>query len=587
MISTSRTGKTVIVRGYLVPAIFILGLLQSGVASAQNGIGDRISGSHAATRSVVMARNGIAATSHPLATQVALDILQKGGTAVDAAIAANAMLGLLEPNNCGIGGDLFAIVWDGTQLHGLNASGRSPAGLSLDQLRSRLGDRSTISLYGPTSVSVPGAVDGWFELHGRFGRMPMAELLDPSIHYAREGVPMAQVIAFSWAQAWDRLVENEADIGDLDNFRKTFLVDGAMPGEGEVFRNPDLAATYEAIARGGRDIFYSGSLADRIDAYARRVGMLLRKSDLQSHRSTWVEPVSVNYRGYDVYELPPNGQGIAALQMLNILEGYDLASLGHNSADHLHLLIEAKKLAFEDRARLYADPEFYRTPLETLLSDEYAEQRRAVIRMDRAMDSIDIPELREGDTVYLTVADSSGMIISLIQSNMLEFGSGLVPDGMGFVLQNRGSQFSLDPSHPNAYEPGKRPFHTIIPAFVMKDGQPFLSFGVMGGAFQPQGHVQVLVNIIDFGMNIQEAGDAPRISHSGSSQPTGTFMIGGGRVAFESQISQEVQLELARRGHRIAPTDFFGGYQAILWDAANGVYHGASDMRKDGHAAGF
>lgn len=534
-----------------------------------------------------MAQNGMVATSHPLATEAALGILRDGGTAVDAAIAANAVLGLVEPNNGGIGGDLFAIVWDGERLHGLNASGRSPTGLSFDELGRRLGKRAQLPLYGPLSISVPGAVDGWYTLHEQFGRLPMENALEPAIHHAREGVAVPQVIAYSWSQAYERLAAAEEDVEEFDNFRATYLIDGAVPREGQVFRNPDLAGTYELIARGGRDVFYRGVIADRIDAYARRTGIPLRKSDLERHESTWVEPVSINYRGYDVHELPPNGQGIAALQMLSILEGFDLAGMGPGSADHLHVLIEAKKLAFEDRARFYADPDFYQTPIETLLSDDYADHRRRLIRMSSAMESIDIPELREGDTVYLTVADSSGMIVSLIQSNMLEFGSGMVPDGLGFVLQNRGSQFALDRGHANVYEPGKRPFHTIMPAFVMKDGEPFLSFGVMGGPFQPQGHAQILVNVIDFGMNIQEAGDAARVSHTGSSQPTGLLMEGGGSVAFESGISEEVQLELARRGHQIAPTAFFGGYQAIRWDPKQKVYHGASDMRKDGHAAGF
>lgn len=562
-------------------------LLIPAVVLGQTRPGDRLTGAEHAGRSAVLARNGMAATSHPLATQVALDVLKDGGSAVDAAIAANAILGLVEPNNCGIGGDLFAIVWDGERLHGLNASGRSPSRLSYEGLLERLSGRTSIPLYGPLSVSVPGAVDGWFELHERFGRVPMADVLAPAVEYAREGVPMAQVIAFSWQQAYERLAASEEEVVEFDNFRATYLRDGELPTEGQVFRNPDLADAYRTIAESGRGGFYAGELADRIDAYARRTGIPLRKSDLQAHRSTWVNPVSVNYRGYDVYELPPNGQGIAALQMLNILEGYDVRSLGHNSADYLHLLIEAKKLAFEDRARLYADPDFYQAPLETLLSEEYADRRRRQIRMDEAMESIDVPDLRQGDTVYLAVADSAGMMVSLIQSNMLEFGSGMVPDGLGFVLQNRGSQFALDRDHANVYEPGKRPFHTIIPAFVMKDGAPFLSFGVMGGPFQPQGHVQVLANIIDFGMDVQAAGDAARISHTGSSQPTGTMIEGGGRVAFERGVAPEVQLELARRGHRIAPTAYFGGYQAVLWDAENGVYHGASDLRKDGQAAGY
>jgi gamma-glutamyltranspeptidase/glutathione hydrolase len=557
----------------------------------QTGKGDRITGPNFATRSPVLARQGMVATSHPLAAQVGLDVLKQGGTAVDAAIAANAMLGLVEANNCGIGGDLFAIVWSAKEgkLYGLNASGRSAKGLDYKRLQTVLGKGRQIPLYGPLAVSVPGAVDGWFQLHGRFGKLPMENLLAPGIRYAREGVPMAQVIAYSWQLAANRLSANKAQITEFDNFRRTFLPGGNTPKEGELFRNPDLAAAYEKLARGGRDAFYKGEMAEVMDRYARRSGLYLRKEDLAAHQSTWVEPVSTSYRGYNVYELPPNGQGVAVLQMLNIVEGYDLKGLGHNSADYLHLLIEAKKLAFEDRARYYADPEFSKVPLSWLLSKEYAAQRRKLIDTKRAAARIDagVQTLKEGDTVYISVADGEGNMVSLIQSNMLEFGSGMVPDGLGFVFHNRGSSFTMQPGHANVYAPGKRPFNTIIPGFVTKDGEPFLSFGVMGGAMQPQGHVQVLCNIIDFGMNVQEAGDAARFSHSGSSEPVGTLMADGGRLALESGIPKEVRSELERRGHHPAETDFFGGYQAILWNSLNKVYHGGSDMRKDGQAVGY
>lgn len=570
--------------------ISVLGLFVVPVM-AQTGKGDRITGPNFATRSPILGKHGMVATSHPLATQIAIDVLKQGGTAIDAAIAANALLGLVEPNNCGIGGDLFAIVWAAKEkkLYGLNASGRSPKGLTYAQLKTVLGNQQQLPLYGPLSISVPGAVDGWFTLHRKFGKLPMAKLLAPSIRYAREGVPIAQVIAYSWQVAHRRLEASKGIITEFDNFRKTFLIAGKAPAENQLFQNPDLATTYEKIARGGREVFYKGELADAIDRYARRTGMYLRKDDLVAHKSTWVEPVSVNYRGYDVYELPPNGQGISVLQMLNILEGYDLAKLGHNSADYLHLLVEAKKLAFEDRARYYADPDFSKTPLSWLLSKEYAAQRRKLIDMQRANERIDAGEqaLRSGDTVYLTVADDAGNIVSLIQSNMLEFGSGMVPDGLGFVFHNRGTSFTMQEGHANVYAPGKRPFTTIIPAFVLKEGKPWLSFGVMGGAMQPQGHLQILCNLIDFGMNVQEAGDVARFSHSGSSEPTGTLMRDGGKLALESGIAAEVRNELQRRGHRLADTDFFGGYQAIRWDAVNRIYQGASEMRKDGQAAGF
>jgi gamma-glutamyltranspeptidase / glutathione hydrolase len=574
----------------LIVCILYLSFFSTQVVG-QTGKGDRITGPNFATRSPVLARQAMVATSHPLAAQVGIDVLKQGGTAVDAAIAVNALLGLVEANNCGIGGDLFAIVWSAKdkKLYGLNASGRSPKGLDYKQLQTVLGNRKQIPLYGPLSVSVPGTVDGWFQLHGRFGKLPMQTLLSPSIRYAREGVPMAQVVAYSWQLAASRLEANKADITESENFRRTFLPNGHTAKEGELFRNPDLAAAYEKIAKGGRDTFYKGEMAEVMDQYARKWGLYLRKEDLAAHQSTWVEPVSTNYRGYTVYELPPNGQGISVLQMLNILEGYDLKSMGHNSADYLHLLIEAKKLAFEDRARYYADPEFSKVPLSWLLSKEYAVQRRKLINPKQAAKRVDagVQALKNGDTVYLTVADAEGNMVSLIQSNMLEFGSGMVPDGLGFVFHNRGTSFNIQPGHANVYAPGKRPFNTIIPGFVTKDGAPVLSFGVMGGAMQPQGHLQVLCNIIDFGMNVQEAGDAARFSHNGSSEPIGTLIIDGGKVALESGIAKEVRIELERRGHIPAETDFFGGYQSILWDSLNKVYHGGSDMRKDGQAIGY
>lgn len=575
----------------LLLAPLFYGLITNGYGQVVSGKGDRLNGPNFVTRSPVLGRHGMVATSHPLATQIGLEVLKQGGTAVDAAIAANAALGLVEPNNAGIGGDLFAIVWSAKdhKLYGLNASGRSPGGLSVATLRRQLGNRSQLPLYGPLSISVPGTVDGWFELHGRFGRLPMRQLLAPSIRYAREGVPVPSVIAYSWRLATERLTANAADITETENFRRTYLIDGKPPTEGQVFRNPDLAATYQKIATGGRQVFYTGAIANVIDQYARRTGMFLRKADLVAHRSTWVEPVSVNYRGYEVFEMPPNGQGLAVLEMLNLLEGYDLKKLGHNSADYLHLLVEAKKLAFEDRARYYSDPDFTKIPIAGLLSKAYANERRKRIDPQKAAEQLDAgdPLLRNGDTVYLTVADEQGNMVSLIQSNMLEFGSGMVPDGLGFVFHNRGASFSLQPGHANEYAPKKRPFNTIIPGFVLKNGVPFLSFGVMGGAMQPQGQVQVLCNIIDFGMNVQAAGDAARFSHSGSSEPTGQLMRDGGRLALESGITDSVRVELEKRGHKLVPTDFFGGYQAIYWDAVQGVYWGASEMRKDGQAAGY
>ncbi len=535
------------------------------------------------TRSEVYATQGMAATSQPLATQVALDILKLGGSAVDAAIAANAALGLMEPTGCGIGGDLFAIVWhaESKRLYGLNASGRAPQGLSLQWFLDNGHER--IPPFGPLPVTVPGTVDGWFELHGRFGRLPMQKVLAPAIHYAREGFPVSEVIAGLW-------LLNERRIKDQPGFAEVFLPGGRAPARGEVFRNPALADTYQTIAEGGRDAFYHGEIARGIGEFIQAHGGFLAYEDLAAHRSEWVEPVSVDYRGFRVWELPPPGQGIAALQMLNILEAYDLAAMGFGSADYLHLLVEAKKLAFEDRARFYADPQFAEVPTAALISKDYAAERRKLISRVRAASEFphgDPAVLDQADTIYLTTADADGNMVSLIQSNYRGMGSGMTPPGLGFVLHDRGELFSLEPGHPNAFAPGKRPFHTIIPAFVTKDGKPWLSFGVMGGGMQPQGHVQVLVNLIDFGMNLQAAGDAPRVRHDGSSEPTGEHMSDGGVLRLEHGFAPEVIAELKKRGHRVEVGNDpgYGGYQAIRND--DGVWVGASESRKDGHAAGY
>jgi gamma-glutamyltranspeptidase / glutathione hydrolase len=544
---------------------------------------DRLTGRQFTTRSEVIGAHGMAATSQPLATGVALDILKKGGSAIDAAIAANASLGLMEPTGNGLGGDLFAIVWiDSEQkLYGLNASGRSPKGLTLEEFQNR--GLEMIPSRGALPVSVPGVVDGWFELHNRFGKLPINEVLAPAIKYCREGFPVSQVIAYYW---------NASEfLGENPNFAKTFLPGGRAPKAGEIFKNPDLGDTLEKIARGGRDAYYKGNIARTIDEYCKKAGCFLRYEDLASHTSTWVEPESTNYRGYDVWELPPNGQGIAALQMLNILEAYNLKEMGHNSADYLHHLVEAKKLAFADRAKFYSDPAFNDLPIKELISKEYADERRKLLDPLRALRNVPAgnPRLQNGDTIYLTVADKDHNMVSLIQSNYMGFGSGLVPDGLGFGLQNRGALFTLEEGHFNQYEPGKRPFHTIIPAFITKDGKPFISFGLMGGGMQPQGHVQIVCNLIDFGMSLQEAGDAPRWRHSGSPEPTGAKELpNGGTLFLESGISTTDKLNLVKKGHRIGFTSGgFGGYQSIMYDAENNVYYGASESRKDGHAAGY
>ena len=546
--------------------------------------GDRPNGRPFATRSEVIARHGMAATSQPLATMVAMDVLKRGGSAVDAAIAANAVLSLMEPTGCGLGGDLFAIVWDAKsqKLHGLNASGRSPAGLTAQEFQKR--GLSRIPSLGVLPISVPGCVDGWFELHGKFGRLPMNEVLAPAMQYAREGFPVSEVIALGWQGAAKTFAEQPG-------FKDTFLIEGRSPEKGEIFRNPRLAATLETLGLKGRDEFYRGDMARSISDYVQQHGGFLSYEDLASHTSDWLSPVSTNYRGYDVWELPPNGQGIAALQMLNVLEAFDLSQSGFGSANHIHWFVEAKKLAFEDRARLYADPEFARIPTATLISKQYAAERRRLIDEQHAAASypVGLPyAVEEGDTIYLTVADKDRNMVSLIQSNYRGFGSGVCPADLGFSLQDRGEMFDLTPGRFNSYAPQKRPFHTIIPGFVTKNGRPFLSFGVMGGATQPQGHVQILTNIIDFGMNIQEAGDAPRILHSGSSEPTGEQMIEGGAIALESGFSQDVQTELKQRGHGMkSAAGEFGGYQGIMYDADRDVYFGASESRKDGMATGY
>lgn len=566
--------------------------------------GTRVNGADWATRSAVLGTEGMAATSHPLASQIAIDILKKGGSAVDAAIAANAALGLMEPTGNGIGGDLFAIVWDpkSKKLYGLNASGRSPAGQTLDQLKAKIATKASAGMvtadnaipsWGSLPISVPGTVDGWHMLHERFGTLSMADNLAPTINYARKGFPVTQAIALYMEIYRERYERHHASglIEELDNYRSTYLINNKAPVEGQLFKNPDLANTLSKIATGGRDVFYKGEIADTIDAYFQRIGGALRKEDFATHKGNWIEPVSTNYRGYDVWELPPNGQGIAALQMLNILEGFDIKAMGSNSADYLHISTEAKKLAFEDRARFYADPDFIDTNVDYLISKEYAAERRKLLSMNKVLQEVNHgdPKLIEGDTIYLTVADKNGMMVSLIQSNYRGMGSGLVADNLGFIFQDRGAQFSLTSDHPNVYTPAKRPFHTIIPAFMTKDGAPIMSFGLMGGAMQPQGHTQMVINIVDFGMNVQEAGDAARYHHKGSTEATWTArMKDGGTLELESGMRLDVIRDLERRGHKVEITSGpFGGYQAIWRDPKTGVYWGASEMRKDGMAIGY
>jgi gamma-glutamyltranspeptidase / glutathione hydrolase len=563
--------------GVLIGSLGMLGTLAAGEY-------DRPAGWPQQSRSVVVAQNGMVATSHPLAAQVGLNILQSGGNAADAAIAVNAMLGLVEPMSCGIGGDLFIIYWDAQteKLYGLNGSGRSPYKLTREVFREK--DLDQIPDEGPLSWSMPGCVDGWAELQTRFGRQDLQTVLAPSIHYAKEGVPVPEVIASYW-KAGEKAFEKWPDSAT------TYLHEGKAPAFGEVFKNPNLAASYQAIADGGRDAFYKGPIAEEIVKFSQAHGGYFELKDFEDHTSTWIDPVSTNYRGYDVWELPPNGQGIAALEMLNILEGYDLSQMGRLSADYLHLFVEAKKLAFADRAKFYADPDFDKLPIAELISKEYAERQRKRIDMQHAARDVPAgdPKLMHGDTVYLTVVDKDRNCCSFIQSNYFGFGSKVVPGNVGFVMQNRGALFALDDTHHNRLEPHKRPFHTIIPAMVTKDGKPWFCFGVMGGDMQPQGHVQILVNMIDFGLNVQQAGDAARVEHKGSATPTGLPMADkGGTVTVESSIPPPVLRDLRNRGHQIVRSKSGpGGYQGILIDWKNGTLQGATEPRKDGAVLGY
>ena len=566
---------------------FILIFVVSHVASAQI---DRITGKSFATRSEVLGRHGMVCTSVPAATEVGLDILKKGGSAVDAAIAANATLGLMEPVSNGIGGDLFAIVYSAkdNKLYGINGSGRAPLGLSYEQMKAEVAklNRKAIPPFGMLPITVPGTVDAWTELHRKFGKLKLSDDLAPAIRYAEEGFPVTDLIAYYWGFG-PRLYKDLAGA-----FFETYTLDnkGRTPTKGDIFKNPALAKTLWLIGEKGRDAFYKGEIADKIDRFMQQNGGFLRKVDFEKHSSTWVDPVSTNYRGYDIFELPPNGQGIAALQILNILEGFDLKAMGRNSPETLHTMIEAKKIVWADRAKYYADPAFAKIPLTNLLSKEYAAERRKLIDSTHAAKTVAAGKIDNGDTIYMCTADDEGNMVSLIQSNYRGMGSGIVVPGLGFMLQDRGELFSMEPGHANVYAPGKRSFHTIIPGFVMKDGKAWEAFGVMGGGMQPQGHVQVLTNQIDFGLNVQEAGDAARWQHEGDNEPTGEKMENGGYVNLESGIPMETQRELRKRGHDVRfDVGGYGGYQAIKVEMHDGqrVYVGASESRKDGQSTGY
>ena len=542
---------------------------------------DRITGEMFSTRSEVIAENGMVATSHPLATQVGIDILKKGGNAIDAAIASNAAIGLMEPTGNGIGGDLFAIIWieKEKKLYGLNASGRSPKNLTLEYFKKN--NMSKIPAYGPLPISVPGCVDGWFEMHDKFGEITIQEVLDPAIKYAEDGFPVTELVAYYMEVA-------DKNFNKYPNFKETYYVNESTPKKGEIFKNPDLANTFKLIAKKGRKGFYEGKVAQTISEFVIEQGGFLSYEDLENHSSEWIEPVSTNYRGYDIWELPPNGQGIAALQILNLLEKFDIKSMGFGSAEYIHYFTEAKKIAFADRAKYYADVEFNNIPVDYLISKEYADKRRSEINPTQAAKKVSAGEIENGDTIYLTTADNQGNMVSLIQSNYRGMGSGMVPPGLGFMLQDRGELFSLEENHFNVYAPEKRPFHTIIPAFITKDNEPYVSFGLMGGAMQPQGHAQIVINLIDFGMNLQEAGDAPRIRHVSDQQPTGGNMLQGGELSLESGFDYKEIRKLQKYGHKVIfSLGSFGGYQAIMFDKESGVYYGASESRKDGSAIGY
>lgn len=555
--------------------------------------GDRIAGANFASRSAVWGEHGAAATAHPFATLIAIDTLRRGGSAVDAAIAANAALGFLEPTANGIGGDCFVMLWDPAKktVVGLNGSGRSPRGLSLAEVRRRAVNNH-IPAYGAVSVSVPGAVDAWWEMHKRYGKLPWAEVLEPAANLAERGAPVPQAIAWYLKANMARFASTAVPIEDKANALKVFTRDGRTPAEGEIFRNPDLARTLRAIGQGGRDAFYDGPIADHMEAYFKRVGGWMTRRDLAAHKTEWVQPIVTDYRGTSVWGLPPNSQGLSTLQILNVMEQFDLKAMGFQSAASIHHQAEAKRLAFEDRARYFADPAFARTPIEYLNSKAYAVERAKLIRPDRLMDRVmpgDAPH--HGDTTYFTTADKDGMMVSIIQSNYRGMGSGLVPDGpdgatLGFMFQDRGELYALSDGHPNIYAPGKRPFQTIIPGFASRGDQPLLSFGVMGGDMQPQGQAQIIANMVDYGLGVQEAGDSPRWHHEGSSEPTGEPQEGTGVLRLETGVPADTRAKLAAMGWKLGDTDGgFGGYQAIL--KGDQAYGAASEMRKDGLALAY
>ena len=550
--------------------------------------GDRVAGASFASRSAAWGINGAAATAHPLATQAAIDMLRKGGSAADAAIAANAVLGLVEPIACGIGGDCYVMLWDPKtrQVMGLNGSGRSPKGLSLETVRARSKD-GKIPSWGAVTVSVPGAVDAWREMHERYGKLKWSELFAPAIEHAEQGHPITQNVAFYLAGSYRRFTNPASGIEEVENFKAVWAPNGKTPVEGEIFKNPRLGRTYRLIAEGGGRAFYEGEIAATIEAYFKRIGGWMTKADLAANRAVWTKVHKTGYRGVEVCALGDNTQGLATLQLLNILERFDVKAMGFQSAQAIHHAVEAKRLAYEDRARFYADQDFYKSPIDWLISKDYAAERAKLIRSDKILTPIYPGQApSKGDTTYFTTADKDGMMVSIIQSNYRGMGSGLSPDGLGFMFQDRGELFALTDGHPNIYTPGKRPFQTIIPGFALREGQPWLSFGVMGGDMQPQGQAQIISNMVDFGLGVQEAGDAPRWHHGGSSEPTGIGAEDMTVLDLESGVPLQTRKELEALGWTLkTELGGYGGYQAIeRWP---GRYAAATEMRKDGVALAY
>jgi gamma-glutamyltranspeptidase/glutathione hydrolase len=557
--------------------------------------GDRPAGASFTTRSPALGCSGAAGTAHPLATQAAIEMLKKGGSAVDAAVAANAVLGLVEPTSSGLGGDCYALLWDpkAGAVMGLAGSGRSPKSLTLDMVRARA-KNGVIPPLGAIAVSTPGALDAWWTLHQRYGKLTWAELFEPAIHYCENGAPVPQIIGYYIKRNMAIFVRPGSGVEETANAVHTYQVGGKPVNEYDVFRNPDLAKTYRAIAAGGRDAFYDGPIAKTIEAYFKRIGGWLSVEDLREQHAEWVKPLVTNYRGVDVYGMGANTQGLATLQMLNIISQFDVRGMGFQSAQALHVQIEAKRLAYEDRARYYADPHFAKVPVEWLNSMEYAKERAKLIQMDRILEPVYPGQApSHGDTTYFSMADKDGMMVSMIQSNFRGMGSGLVADGLGFMFQDRGELFSLKDGHPNIYAPGKRPFQTIIPGFAVKDGAPWLAFGVMGGDMQPQGQTQIVLNRVDYGLDVQAAGDSPRWHHEGSSQSMGEDPVGlgpKGILRLEAGVPEETRKALIAMGWPMGKSDGgFGRYECVELRKPNGerVYAAASEMRADGVALAY